>query len=180
MVTSLRTYWRDKDDDLSKLPAKIRLEMTPDAGANLARRLSSKISNVHWLFVLFVLLPPVFILGKTFDQASTTWWFMVISFLLGTLIGCLVQRRIMRVDLANDSLSIRDTFGFRREIVPLSGIDDIRPIWINGYVLIRFATANCFGKYILFVPRLRLIGNPFRHPDVDDLKELVREARLRG
>lgn len=103
---------------------------------------------------------------------------MPISFVIGLVIGSLIQRKIVRVDLTDGSLSIRDTFGFRRRKVPLVGIDNIRTIMVNGYVLIRFAATNCFGSYVLFFPRARFVGAAFRHPDIDDLKELVREARL--
>lgn len=150
--------------------------MTSDLDTSIERRLSSRISNLHWLWVLFVLLPPVLILRSEFDARSTLWWVLPV----GLIAGGLIQRKLVCVDLADDSLIFRDTLGFRREIVPLAEIETVRSILINGYVLIRFSTVNCFGNSILFIPRVRLISNMSRHSYVVDLTELVREARLKG
>ncbi|MGZ0171486.1 MAG: hypothetical protein ACKVHE_18220 [Planctomycetales bacterium] len=103
---------------------------------------------------------------------------MSLSLAIGLMIGCLVQRKIKRVDLTNSSLEIRDSFGFHSEIIPLVEIDEIRQLCINGYVSIKFRTPNHFGDRILFIPRTRLIPTLFRHPDLLDLEQRVREAQM--
>lgn len=142
------------------------------------KRLSSRISTIHWSLIAIALFPPVLILTKAFAPSSLTWWFMLASFVLGMTFGCLIQRKIKRVELTNDSLNIRDSFGSRSEVVPLTEIDEVRQLCINGYVSIRFRTPNRFGDRILFIPRIRLVPSLFRHPDLIDLEQKVRDARL--
>jgi hypothetical protein len=118
-----------------------------------------------------------FVGSPVLSEAAHVVWFVLPLLIFGAVVIWIfvAPLKVVRIDHAALYVS-----NYRKEIrIPLSQVDDVIDAWIvNIYpITIFFRTETEFGRQIVFMPTVRLLGSFGRHPIVDELQDAIRRAK---
>jgi tryptophan-rich sensory protein len=150
------------------------------------RELSSR-----WTFFHKVVFPTIWIGGFASGTAvmflsPDAWntnphlrevrWMFLFALIVGAAFIYWSGIRMKKVWLAQNSLVISN---YLEEItVPLQQVERVSGSFLMTpeLVWLHFRQPTIFGKRIIFMPKLRLLGGFSQHPVVEELRQLIKEA----